>query len=71
MGEEEDSKKWSPGFPFWGNEKTARGWSICWCASVVLIPMKVGSDSDLIPVTRSGVMAVTIGAKRRWRRDRA
>jgi hypothetical protein len=33
----------------------------------VLIPMKVVSDSDLIPVTRSDVMAVTIGAKRRWR----
>jgi hypothetical protein len=34
---------------------------------MLLIPMKVVSDSDLIPVTRSDVMAVTIGAKRRWR----
>ena len=32
-----------------------------------LIPMKVVSDSDLIPVTRSDTMPVTIGAKRRWR----
>lgn len=29
--------------------------------------MKVVSDSDLIPVTRSEAMAVTVGAKRRWR----
>jgi len=34
----------------------------------MLIPMKVVSDSDLIPVTRSDAMLVTIGAKRRWRR---
>ncbi len=34
----------------------------------VLIPMKVVSDSDLIPVTRSDAMPVTVGAKRRWRR---
>jgi hypothetical protein len=33
----------------------------------MLIPMKVGTDSDLIPVTRSDAMAVTFGAKRRWR----
>jgi hypothetical protein len=34
---------------------------------IVLIPMKVVSDSDLIPVTCSEVMAVVFGAKRRWR----
>jgi hypothetical protein len=33
--------------------------------------MKVVSDSDLIPVTRSDAMLVTIGAKRRWRSYRA
>jgi hypothetical protein len=33
----------------------------------VLIPMKVVSDSDLIPVTCSEVKAVVFGAKRRWR----
>jgi hypothetical protein len=33
----------------------------------VLIPTKVDSDSDLIPVTRSDAMPVTFGAKRRWR----
>jgi hypothetical protein len=33
----------------------------------LLIPMKVVSDSDLIPVTCSEVMAVVFGAKRRWR----
>ncbi len=33
----------------------------------LLIPMKVGTDSDLIPVTRFDAMAVTFGAKRRWR----
>jgi len=31
------------------------------------IPMKVDSDSDLIPVTCSEVKAVVFGAKRRWR----
>jgi len=31
----------------------------------VLIPMKVDSDSDLIPVTRSDGMPVTFGAQRR------
>jgi hypothetical protein len=31
------------------------------------IPMKVVSDSDLIPVTCSEVKAVVFGAKRRWR----
>jgi len=29
---------------------------------IVLIPMKVDSDSDLIPVTRSDGMPVTFGA---------
>jgi len=33
----------------------------------MVIPMKVVSDSDLIPVTHSDAMAVTVGAKRRWR----
>ena len=33
----------------------------------MLIPMKVVSDSDLIPVTCSDAMVVTFGAKRRWR----
>jgi len=33
----------------------------------LLIPTKVGTDSDLIPVTRSDAMAVRFGAKRRWR----
>jgi len=35
------------------------------------IPMKVVSDSDLIPVTCSEVKAVVFGAKRRWRSYRA
>jgi hypothetical protein len=35
------------------------------------IPMKVISDSDLIPVTCSEVKAVVFGAKRRWRSYRA
>ncbi len=38
---------------------------------LVLIPMKAATDSDLIPVTRSDVMPVTLGAKRRWRPYRA
>ena len=33
----------------------------------VPIPMKVVSDSDLIPVTHSDAKPVTVGAKRRWR----
>ena len=33
----------------------------------LLIPMKVVSDSDLIPVTRSDAIPVVFGAKRRWR----
>jgi len=37
----------------------------------LLIPMKVVSDSDLIPVTHSEGMPVTVGAKRRWRSYRA
>ncbi len=37
----------------------------------VLIPMKVVGVSDLIPVTRSDAMPVTVGAKRRWRPYRA
>jgi hypothetical protein len=31
------------------------------------IPMKLVSDSDLIPVTGSEVKAVVFGAQRRWR----
>ncbi len=38
---------------------------------LVLIPMKVVGVSDLIPVTRSDAMPVTVGAKRRWRPYRA
>jgi hypothetical protein len=38
---------------------------------LLLIPMKVVSDSDLIPVTHSEAMPVVIGAKRRWRSYRA
>jgi hypothetical protein len=37
----------------------------------LLIPMKMVSDSDLIPVAGSDAMAVTVGAKRRWRFYRA
>ncbi len=37
----------------------------------LLIPMKVVGVSDLIPVTRSDAMPVTVGAKRRWRPYRA
>ena len=37
----------------------------------VRIPMKLVSDSDLIPVTCSEVKAVVFGAKRRWRSYRA
>jgi hypothetical protein len=33
----------------------------------VLIPMKVITDSDLIPVTCSDAIPITVGAKRRWR----
>jgi PAS domain S-box-containing protein len=39
--------------------------------TVLRIPMKVVSDSDLIPVTCSEVKAVVFGAKRRWRSYRA
>jgi len=35
----------------------------------MLITMKAVTDSELIPVTRSEAMAVTTGAKRRWRMD--
>ena len=38
---------------------------------VVGIPMKVVSDSDLIPVTCSEVKPGVFGAKRRWRSYRA
>jgi hypothetical protein len=31
------------------------------------IPMKAITDSDLIPVTGSDAMPITVGAKRRWR----
>jgi hypothetical protein len=33
---------------------------------IVRLPMKVVTDSDLIPVSDSDVMPVAIGAKRRW-----
>jgi hypothetical protein len=33
----------------------------------VLIPVKVISDSDLIPLTSSEVKPIVFGAKRRWR----
>jgi hypothetical protein len=33
----------------------------------LLIPMKVVSDSDMIPVTCSDAKVVKVGAKRRWR----
>jgi hypothetical protein len=33
------------------------------------ITMKAVTDSELIAVTHSEAMAVTIGAKRRWRMD--
>jgi hypothetical protein len=33
----------------------------------VLIPMKMITDSDLIPITCSDAMPITVGAKRRWR----
>ena len=39
----------------------------CEIQILVRIPMKVVSDSDLIPVTCSDVKAVVFGAKRRWR----
>jgi len=35
--------------------------------SMLLIPMKLVTDSDLIPGAGSDVMPVTVGAKRRWR----
>jgi hypothetical protein len=38
---------------------------------ILLIPMKVVSDSDLITVTHSDAKPVTVGAKRRWRSYRA
>ena len=37
----------------------------------VLIPLKVVSDSDLIPVAGSEVKPGVFGAKRRWRSYRA
>ncbi len=37
----------------------------------MLIPMKVISDSDLIPVTGSEVKLIVFGAKRRWRSNSA
>jgi hypothetical protein len=33
--------------------------------------MKAVGDSDLIPVTHSDAVAITVGAKRRWRSYRA
>ena len=35
--------------------------------AMVLIPMKVIIDSDMIPVTGSEVKLIVFGAKRRWR----
>jgi len=40
-------------------------------ASKLRIPMKVVSDSDLIPVAGSEVKPGVFGAKRRWRSYRA
>jgi hypothetical protein len=37
----------------------------------MLIPLKVGSDSDLNPVTGSGVKPGVFGAQRRWHSYRA
>jgi hypothetical protein len=37
----------------------------------LLIPMKVVTDSDLMPVSDSEAMLVAIGAKQRWRSYRA
>ena len=34
---------------------------------LLLIPMKVIIDSDMIPVTGSEVKLIVFGAKRRWR----
>jgi hypothetical protein len=34
---------------------------------LMLIPLKVVTDSDLIPVAASEVKPVVFGAKRRWR----
>jgi hypothetical protein len=42
-------------------------WFLAVYLMCVGIPMKVVSDSDLIPVTCSEVKAVVFGAKRRWR----
>ncbi len=39
--------------------------------TVMLIPMKVVGDSDLIPVTGSEVKPIIFGAKRRWHSYRA
>jgi hypothetical protein len=38
---------------------------------LLLIPMKVVGDSDLIPVTGSEVKPIIFGAKRRWHSYRA
>ena len=46
-------------------------WAGGLASSRLRIPMKVVSDSDLIPVTYSEVKAVVFGAKRRWRSYRA
>ena len=40
---------------------------LCGPMRVLRIPMKVVSDSDLIPVAVSEVKPVVFGAKRRWR----
>jgi len=39
--------------------------------TVVLIPMKMIGDSEVIPVTHSDGKPITVGAKRRWRSYRA
>ena len=48
---------------------TLRGVRVCLLnlISAMLIPMKVVSDSDMIPVTGSEVKLIVFGAKRRWR----
>jgi len=63
-------KGWPPWIP-----SSRKSWSYAFSGALdrryLLIPMKVVSDSDLIPVTHSEGMPVTVGAKRRWRSYRA
>ena len=45
--------------------------SKCRCVWLLLIPMKVGTDSGLIPGSDSDVIPGVFGAKRRWPSYRA